>query len=66
MSEINKNANDPNLSLEDKCWELMSVLGMKWSETKDLTKKDREFLLKKVESIKLQIKNTARANGSLG
>ena len=66
MSEINKNANDPNVSLEDKCWELMSVLGMKWSETKDLTKKDREFLLKKVESIKLQIKNTARPNGSLG
>lgn len=60
MSDINKNANDTNLTVQDKCWELMSVLGMSWSETKDLTKKDRDFLLTKVESIKAQIKRTAQ------
>ena len=66
MSDINKNANDTNLTVQDKCWELMSVLGMSWSETKDLTKKDRDFLLTKVESIKAQIKRTAQPNDLLG
>jgi len=63
---LNKNANDPNLTEQDKCWELMSVLGMKWSETKELSEEDREFLLKKVEGIKLQIKMTAQPNDLLG
>jgi len=59
MSEINKNANDPNLTDQDKSWELMSVLGMKWSETKELSEEDREFLLGKVEGIKLQMRAQA-------
>ena len=63
---LNKNANDPNLTEQDKCWELMSVLGMKWSETKELSEEDKEFLLKKVEGIKLQIKRTAQPNDLLG
>jgi len=63
---LNKNANDPNLTEQDKCWELMSVLGMKWSETKELSEEDKEFLLKKVEGIKLQIKMTAQPNDLLG
>jgi hypothetical protein len=60
MSDINKNANDTNLTLQDKCWELMSVLGMSWSETREMSDEDRDFLLTKVESIKAQIKRTAQ------
>lgn len=55
MENINKNATDPSLTDQEKQWELMSVLGMKWSETGELTHDDRDFLLKKVELIKLQI-----------
>jgi hypothetical protein len=62
MSDINKNAEDPNLTIQDKCWELMSVLGMGWAETRELSDEDRDFLLTKVESIKLQIKRTAQTN----
>ena len=53
--EINKNADDPNLTEQDKNWELMSVLGMKWSETKELSEEDKTFLLEKVELIKVQM-----------
>lgn len=53
---INKNATDPNLTEQDKNWELMSVLGMKWSETKELSEEDRTFLLSKVEQIKIQMR----------
>ena len=63
---INKTATDPKLTEQDKNWELMSVLGMKWSETKELSEEDRDFLLTKVESIKLQIKRTAQPNDLLG
>jgi hypothetical protein len=63
---INKTATDPTLTEQDKNWELMSVLGMKWSETKELSEEDRDFLLTKVESIKLQIKRTAQPNDLLG
>ena len=66
MSDINKNANDTNLTVQDKCWELMSVLGMSWSETRDMSDEDRDFLLTKVESIKAQIKRTAQPNDLLG
>ena len=34
---INKIATDPNLTDQEKNWELMSVLGLKWSETKELS-----------------------------
>ena len=59
MSQINKTATDPELTEQDKNWELMSVLGMKWSETKELTEEDREFLLTKVEGIKSQMRAQA-------
>ncbi len=54
--EINKDATAKGLTTQDKNWELMSVLGMKWSETTDLTEEDREFLLTKVEIVKDHIK----------
>ena len=57
--EINKNADDPNLTEQEKNWELMSVLGMKWSETKELSEEDKTFLLGKVEKIKLQMRAQA-------
>lgn len=63
---INKTATDPKLTEQDKNWELMSVLGMKWSETKELSEEDKDFLLTKVEGIKLQIKRTAQPNDTLG
>jgi hypothetical protein len=56
---INKTATDPNLTEQEKNWELMSVLGMKWSETKELTEEDKNFLLDKVEKIKLQMRAQA-------
>jgi|TARA_R110002110_G_scaffold139617_1_gene326325 hypothetical protein len=54
--EINKDATSTELTVQDKNWELMSVLGMKWSETVILTAEDREFLLGKVEIVKDHIK----------
>ncbi len=56
MSQINKTATDPTLTEQDKNWELMSVLGMKWQETKELSEEDKIFLLEKVEGIKLQMR----------
>ncbi len=56
MSEINKTATDPTLTEQEQSWELMSVLGMKWSETKELSEEDKKFLLEKVENIKLQMR----------
>jgi hypothetical protein len=58
MGEINKNANDPTLTEQEKNWELMSVLGMQWKETKELSDEDRDFLLTKVERIKLHIEKS--------
>jgi hypothetical protein len=52
---INKIATDPNLTDQEKNWELMSVLGLKWSETKELSEEDKTFLLEKVELIKVQM-----------
>ena len=54
--EINKDATSTELTVQDKNWELMSVLGMKWSDTVILTAEDREFLLGKVEIVKDHIK----------
>ena len=59
MSEINKTATDPSLTEQEQSWELMSVLGMKWSETKELSEEDKKFLLEKVENIKLQMRAQA-------
>lgn len=57
---INKLATDPTLSIQEKNWELMSVLGMKWLETIELSSEDREFLLQKVERIKMHIEKSRR------
>jgi hypothetical protein len=56
---INKIATDPNLTDQEKNWELMSVLGLKWSETKELSEEDKSFLLEKVEKIKVQMAQQA-------
>jgi hypothetical protein len=56
---INKTATDPTLTEQEKNWEIMSVLGMKWSETKELSEEDKNFLLDKVEKIKLQMRSQA-------
>ena len=37
----------------------MSVLGLKWSETKELSEEDKTFLLEKVELIKVQMMQQA-------
>ena len=37
---------------QDENWELLTVLGMPWSETKKLSANDREYLLAKVEELK--------------
>jgi hypothetical protein len=57
---INRIATDPNLSTQEKNWELMSVLGMKWSETVSLSDEDRDFLLTKVEKIKIHIEKSSK------
>lgn len=59
-NRINKLATDPNLTTQEKNWELMSVLGMKWSETVALSEEDRNFLLTKVEKIKVHIENSRK------
>ena len=64
--EINKNATSTELTTQDKNWELMSVLGMKWSETTKLTDEDRDFLLSKVEIVKQHIKRQGQASDLLG
>jgi hypothetical protein len=56
---INKISTDPNLTDQEKNWELMSVLGLKWSETKELSEEDKSFLLEKVEKIKVQMSQQA-------
>ena len=56
---INKIATDPSLTDQEKNWELMSVLGLKWSETIELSEEDKSFLLEKVEFIKVQMSQQA-------
>jgi hypothetical protein len=64
--EINKDTTSTELSTQDENWELMSVLGMKWSETNNLTKIDRDFLLRKVEIVKEHIKKQRQPSDLLG
>ena len=56
---INKIATDPSLTDQEKNWELMSVLCLKWSETIELSEEDKSFLLEKVELIKVQMSQQA-------
>ena len=37
---------------QDENWEMLTVLGMPWSEIRKLTDHDREYLLAKVEELK--------------
>lgn len=37
---------------QDENWEMLTVLGMPWSEIGKLTDHDREYLLAKVEELK--------------
>lgn len=64
--EINKNATSKELTTQEKNWELMSVLGMKWSETTKLSESDRDFLLQKVEIVKEHIKRQGQPSDLLG
>jgi hypothetical protein len=64
--EINKNATSKELTTQEKNWELMSVLGMKWSETTKLSDSDRDFLLQKVEIVKEHIKRQGQPSDLLG
>ena len=64
--EINKDATSKGLTTQEKNWELMSVLGMKWSETTILTEEDRDFLLSKVEIVKQHIKRQGQPSDLLG
>ena len=61
---INNIATDPNLTTQEKNWELMSVLGMKWSETNELSEEDKTFLLSKVEQIKEQMRSQSLSMNS--
>lgn len=61
--QLNKVATDKSLTTQEKNWEIFSVLGIKWSETTNLTETDREFLLTKVEGIKEQIKLQRASQG---
>lgn len=56
MSEINKKATEDGLTEQEKNWEIFSVLGMKWSEIKQLDNDDKTFLLEKVEKVKQQMR----------
>jgi hypothetical protein len=56
MSEINKKATDEGLTEQEKNWEIFSVLGMRWSEIKQLDADDKTFLLEKVEKVKAQMR----------
>jgi hypothetical protein len=64
--EMNKNATSTELTTQDKNWELMSVLGMKWSEAAKLTDEDRDFLLSKVEIVKEHVKRQGQPSDLLG
>ena len=44
MTEIKKT--------QDENWDMLTVLGMPWSETLKLTANDRKYLLTKVEELK--------------
>jgi len=64
--EINKDATSEGLTVQEKNWELMSVLGMKWNETTLLTEEDRLFLLEKVEIVKDHIKSQGQPSDLMG
>ncbi len=60
---INKNATEKGLTDNEKNWEIFSVLGIRWSEIKELNENDKTFLLGKVEKVKAQMRAQQFAGG---
>ena len=48
----NKNLQERIRKTQDENWELLTVLGMTWEDTKKLSEYDRGYLLLKAEEIK--------------
>ena len=48
----NKNLQERIKKTQDENWELLTVLGMTWEDTKKLSEYDRGYLLLKAEEIK--------------
>jgi len=48
----NKSLRERIRKTQDENWELLTVLGMKWEDTKKLSEYDRDYLLLKAEEIK--------------
>jgi hypothetical protein len=50
-----KNNVKNTLSRQDENWELMTVLGVPWTECDKISNEDREYLLDKATKIKLEV-----------
>ncbi len=48
----NKNLQERIKKTQDENWELLTVLGMTWEDTKKLSEYDRGYLLLKAEELK--------------
>ena len=48
----NKSLRERIRKTQDKNWELLTVLGMSWEDTRKLSEYDRGYLLLKAEEIK--------------
>ena len=48
----NKSLRERIKKTQDENWLLLTVLGMKWEDTKKLSELDRDYLLLKAEEIK--------------
>tara|TARA_R110001583_G_scaffold94768_1_gene238468 strand:- start:342 stop:569 length:228 start_codon:yes stop_codon:yes gene_type:complete len=48
----NKSLQERISKTQDENWELLTVLGMTWEDTKKLSAHDRDYLLLKAEEIK--------------
>ena len=60
---INKIATDPSLTDQEKNWELMSVLGLKWSETIELSEEDK-VVVKRAKRIQKFLTQKQLGNSS--
>jgi len=48
----NKNLQERIKKTQDENWELLTVLGMTWEDTRKLSELDRGYLLLKAEEVK--------------
>jgi hypothetical protein len=62
-SKMNRKATDPELTDQERNWELFSVLGMTWEACTNLSEEDKTFLLEKVENVKQQMRAQAFMQG---